>query len=292
MKTEIKRYLTAFFERFDYPHEARVSLLAALDKAWCEELEELIRIYDKQLKVDYKAFVEQMKAVSQRAGIHPFEGNLLLPLCLVSRMEKYYAEYGYSATLFEDTVKDFRYKLYECKDLHGVWGSCIAMWFRRLLMLEIFGFGKLLFELREFGNEYQGNGRQLTKESLVVAVHIPRTGEPLDRESKNRAYKAAKAFYQPYFGAGKEVPFTCSSWLLFPRNKEFLKPTSNLRAFMDDYDIFAEREYENYEETWRIFNKVFTRWEDMPKETSLQRAYLELIKRGEKTGSGSGVYFL
>ena len=124
-------------------------------------------------------------------------------------------------------------------------------------MLEIFGFGKLLFELRPFGSEYRREGLCLERDSLVVSVHIPRTGEPLDMESKDNSYRLAKEFYQPIFGTNKKIPFFCSSWLLFQRNKEFLKPTSNLRAFMDDYEIISEAEYDDYEETWRLFGKNF-----------------------------------
>jgi regulator of protease activity HflC (stomatin/prohibitin superfamily) len=56
--------------------------------------------------------------------------------------------------------------------------------------------------------------------------------------------------------------------------------------------IIKEAEYDDYAETWRLFHTKFTRWEDMPQDTSLQRAYVELIKRGEKTGKATGVFFL
>ena len=65
MKTKIREYIEQFFEKFEYPYEARTSLLMALDTVWCEELEALIRIYDKNLKIDYPIFAEKMKEISE-----------------------------------------------------------------------------------------------------------------------------------------------------------------------------------------------------------------------------------
>ena len=289
---QYKTYLTALFEKIEFPQEARGVMLGALEKAWGEEFSSLLKIYDENYNIDYGALIEQMKVLSQKVGLHEYEGLLLLFLCLVPRLEKYYQERGYSQKMFDDIVKDLRYKACECYGMHGIWGTFVPSWYHNIFRLKVVGFGKLQFMAQPFGCSYQGQGVVLTPESLIVFVHIPGTGSPLTREDKAQAYREAKEFFQPLFGAGNKIPFATSSWLLFPRNKEFLKLTSNLYAFIEDFDIFEVTEYPNYDETWRLFGKAFTRWEDMPQDTSLQRAYIELIKRGEKTGKARGVFFL
>jgi hypothetical protein len=292
MKYRLKTYLTAFFEKVEYPQEARESLLVAFDKIWCDDLKTMIESYAENMQIDYDAFIGRMEEISRRTGVHPYQCNLLLPLCLTPSLEKYYHQKGYPQQVFDTTVQDFRYKMLECKKLHGVWGFCITKWFESILKLKILGFGKLQFVLGDFNDTYKDEEMDLKPETQVLHVHIPMTGTPLDKESKNHAYQEAKKFYQPLFGENKKIPFVCSSWLLFQKHKEFLKPTSNLYAFIEDFKIIKEAEYDDYAETWRLFHTKFTRWEDMPQDTSLQRAYVELIKRGEKTGKATGVFFL
>jgi hypothetical protein len=60
---------------------------------------------------------------------------------------------------------------------------------------------------------------------------------------------------------------------------------------MDDYDIFKSGEYENYEESWRLFDTEYT--EDhtkLPADSSLRRAYIQMMDAGEKTGWGKDIY--
>ncbi len=287
-----KTFLTALFEKIEFPQTARQVMLGALVKAWSEEFKTLLKIYDESSDIDYGALTERMKKLSQKTGLHEYEGSLLLFLCLALRLEKYYHERGYSQKMFDDIIKDLCYKMRECYTLYGVWGTFTASWHWAIFRFSLFAFGKLQFAPQPFQTTYQGQGMELTPESLIVYVHIPNTGSPLTREDKEQAYREAKEFFQPLFGAGNKIPFVTRTWLLFPRNKEFLKPTSNLYAFIEDFDIFDVIEYSDYAETWRLFGKPFTRWEDMPQDTSLQRAYIELIKRGEKTGKGHGVFFL
>ena len=88
----------------------------------------------------------------------------------------------------------------------------------------------------------------------------------------------------------KPVVFVCKSWLLFPKNKEFLRPTSNLALFMSDFTIVEIGYYEDYSWRWRLFDTKESNIEKLPQNTSLQRMYIQLMKRGELTGWGYGVF--
>ncbi len=54
-----------------------------------------------------------------------------------------------------------------------------------------YGFERLQFNLQEFGANYENGGLILKPETEVIAVHIPRTGTRLDRESLTASYTPA-----------------------------------------------------------------------------------------------------
>ena len=290
----MKRYLIGFFEEFDYPHKARVSLLSAFDRLWAtpearEGLSALLHAYGRGMEQDMKAALETMRELSALSGIHEYEGALLLFLCYTKDLEGYYRKAGLSREIYRSSMLDLKYKLLECKLVHNIWGAFVAWWFPWFFTLRRFGFGRLQFEQIPFGEHYTGGGITLTPESPVINVHIPRTGERLDRESTLASYRAAAAFFAPRIG--DPVVFVCHSWLLFPKNKELLRPGSNLLSFISDFDIFKSGLYEDYKETWRLFDRMYTGDADaLPTDTSLRRAYVDLIRKGEPTGWGQGVY--
>ena len=180
----------------------------------------------------------------------------------------------------------------ECYDLHGEYGATNGLGFAIFFSLKRFGIGILQFEVIDFNRTAEIDGVKLLPTDKVINIHIPKSGEPFTLELRAEAYKKAKEFFKGEFVGKKKIPFFCHSWLLFKKHREILKPTSNLIRFADEFTIFAEYQFDDYLESWRLFNKVYTCPEDMPQETSLQRAYVEMMKRGEKTGGSEGVFFL
>ena len=276
---------------FEYPQDAAFELLAAYDKlnlSCHKELCGMIAQYDAGNKLNYEIFEENIKQISKTADINEYTGALVLLLCLTKRLREYYREAGISDDIFRNTVLDLRYKLDECICVHGVVGTFVLKWFWGFFKLERFALGRLQFEVVNFGTEYEIDGVKLTPDTRVLNVHIPRTGTRLDHESVLESYKLAADFYRAELG--DKIAFVCSSWLLFPRHREMLSPTSNLLAFMNDFDIYTFGEYSNYGEVWRLFDKMYDgEATHLPADSSLRRAYVDLISRGEKTGWGKGV---
>ena len=291
----MKSYLSAFFDEFDYPEESRTVLLSAYDSIMAsasaaEAFNALMAEYDGSYSIDYGAALNTVKILSEDAGIHEYTGALLLFICYSKRLEKYYEEAGIDRSIFVTSMYDLKYKLIECQLMHGIWGSFVASWFPGFFYLNRFGFCKLQFEIIKFNDEYEKDGVKLTPESRVINVHIPRTGGRLDEESRKLSYAMAAGFFKGRM-SGEPIVFVCNSWLLFPKHYEMMKPTSNLYAFMKDYDVFKSGLYDNYGQTWRLFDTPYN--EDhskLPQDTSLRREYVKLMTSGEKSGWGRGVY--
>lgn len=291
----IKSYLLDFLEKFSYEEEDKAALVGAYDKIAAdkdayEAFVELLKRYEENMNCDYEAIRESMKEISEKVGVHEYTGQLLLFICLSKKSKEYYKEAGLSDEIWFTTMSDLKYKMVECKEVYKICGTFVAPWFDRFFKLERFGFGKLQFEFIPFGMEYSKGDITLKEDSTVINVHIPRTGGKLDRESKVSAYKMAADFFKDKLD-GKPIVFVCWSWLLFPRNKEVLSETSNLYAFISDFDVFYQEEYPDYSEVWRLFDVNYDGNVDhLPQNTSLRRAYADWIRKGEKTGFGYGVY--
>lgn len=290
----MREYLKEFFATFTYPAEAALELTQAYEtvvgKEECKaEFEALLKAYDENKNCDFAGFLNSMTEIAEKAGIHKYTGHLLLCICLSKKLKEYYAAEGIDEKIYFDSVCDLKWKLIECKCVYDIWGSFVAPWFDRFFNVTRFAIGKLQFETIPFEHNYEKNGVVLTPESIVINVHIPRTGTRLERESQLEAYKQAASFFKEKYQL-EHVVFVCHSWLLFPKNKEILSPQSNLYAFISDFDIIEHAESDDYGEVWRLFDKNYEGdVEKLPQDSSFRRAYADWIRKGVKTGWGFGV---
>ena len=166
----------------------------------------------------------------------------------------------------------------------------VAYWEKGFFKMTRFGLGRLQYDITTFKNTYSGQGIELSENSPILNVHIPRTGTRLDYELVKDSYRRAIEFFAPRF-SGEPVAFMCNSWLLYPKNKEILAPTSNLYKFMSDYDVFFTKDFSGYREMWRLFDVQITEDIDaLPQDSSLRRAYADIMRRGEPLGTSHGVY--
>ncbi len=287
-------YLILTMQNYDYPEAARATFMDAYDRIcgeteYKERFEALLQQYAENADCDYEAILEDITALSEKADVHPYTGTLVLYLCMSRHMKEHYLRRGYTVTMWEDMMQDFWCKIKECKSVHNIWGIFALKWFFNAFSMKRFAFCRLQFELGGLGLPYEDHGILLTPESKIVHVHIP-GGSPLDVESKDKSYRLAAEFYKDEFQGGPVI-FTCNSWLLYPRNREILKPTSNIIAFMNDYHEMYSTLYSDYSSVWRIFGMQYDGDVDkLPVNNSLQRAYADWIRKGEPIGSARGVF--
>lgn len=293
----MRDYLIRFFEDFSYAERDAKILLSAYDAIVADEetkivWNKLMAIYRNDICCDYNQLRAEIRAAAERLKIHSYTAELLLFIGLSRYTREKYAERGIPEEIFRDTMLDLRYKLEECREVYGICGSFVAEWFSGFFRLSRFALGRLQFELIPFQNVYHKNGHDLQEDSLVINIHIPRTGTPLDPISCETSLQKAAAFYRKEL-EGKEKAFACHSWLLYPVHRAFLPANSNLLAFMDRFDIFSWGEYgEDHPDLWRLFDRMYTgNPEALAYDTSLRKAYADHIKQGGKTGWGQGVFF-
>lgn len=292
----MKAYINSFCKEFQYPEGATHTLLAAFDSISTNLqastlFNSQISLYNNDTMTDYNAALTIMDQVAELSGVHRYTVHLLLFICFSKHTRELYEEKKIAYAIFYDSMCDLKWKLMECHEVYGIWGSFVAWWFDRFFALTRFALGRLQFETTEFGSTYVKNGFVLNKGDLIINIHIPSCG-PLKHEDCIASYQKAAVFYRDSF-VGKPVAFMCSSWLLYPKHKEFLPSNSNILLFMDDFELIESSVDEQNGCLWRIFNTMETSDIDkLPQKTSLQRAYVDWIQKGNHCGGGLGIFFI
>lgn len=293
--TEYRAYLKDFLNRFDFPEEAKGALLPAFDllteKAErATTLTKIIGAYAADCNIDFSVLIARADELAKESGIHPYTVHLLVLILLAKESEAHYRAAGFDREQWHANLMDLKYKAVECKLIKGMWGTFVFAWFSRFYNVTRFSFGLLQFETVELRKPYLKNGVCYPAGTTVINVHIPRTGGRLSPDAAESAFRTASSFFKEKYGLPQTI-FVCESWLLFPRNLTLLKPESNLYSFISRFDTIESGEYDTYGSVWRLFDMDYDGDPDaLPQDTSLRRAYVALMKRGEKIGWAYGAF--
>ncbi len=295
----MRDYLIWFLGDFAYDPADAAHLLAAYDTLMAnpeatQQFEDAIATYQANIDCDYGALTAQSKKAARHSGVHNHTTDLLLFICMSRHLRALYAERGIDDAIWHDSMSDLKYKLEECKLVRGVRGMFVAFWMPGWFKMTRFALGRLQFEIVDFGREYQKDGISLGKESKVLNMHIPRSGRPLSKQLYEDSFARAKAFFGPQLPEGQcpggKVPFVCHSWLLYPRMNEFVSEKSNVRKFMEEFDILSWDDSDG-ESLWCLFDTNERNPDRLPTDTTLRRAFVERLKSGGRVGWGYGILF-
>lgn len=290
-------YLKEFFEEFEYEMIDRCALGIAYDKIMaCEDagniLLSLIRGYDKDTRFIKSSHIENIERMASISGVHKNTAIMLTLILLSKKMRERLLKLGLAKKVISSTLLDFKYKLIEGKKLHGVVGFDKFDWYLRFLELRIFAIGRLQFELRQYpGDTITVNGITVKNAEPVLYTHIPRDGTPLDIKLCNASFKEARRVISKLIGV-ENIPILCASWLLYPKNRDFLPESSNIIKFMDRFELIrVDDSAPGYN---GIIPFIFavredTRYEDLPEDSSLQKSYKNHLLSGGVLGAGTGV---
>ena len=283
--------IRAFLDAYPYTEEMRDTVLDGFRRlADNEDFSALVATYTQQPRATYSDLnlaIDRVGEVSEAVGISPYLGNLVLLIAWTPVLKCIYLEEDLPLDMLHATLADLYYKTLECIAVQGCVGTFVAKWHVKIFKLELFAHGRLQFEPITLSKDTVVGDVTLPMGTRVFSVHIPRTLTPLDHDAVEDAYRRADAFFRAR-GMCEHTVFFCSSWLLFPRHREMLREGSNIVRFLSDYTITESGEYETFGDLWRLFDCKFTTVDALPQDTSIRRAYVDLIRRGERTGWGRG----
>lgn len=218
-------------------------------------------------------------------GEHPFRMQLVFSYYCFALLEEKYRKAGLGESLYENTVRDFQFRVYECREVYRFTGIFVAWWYLIFCNLSLHRIDELEFERTVSNFEYQKKGVTVKKGGPIIAIHIP----PKFRMNRNTVTKALKESYKFYGFKGK-VAYQCDSWLLYPDFENVFVQGGNVREFRTFFDIIDKTDHEEFEDCWRLF-KVgkIDDLNRLPTDTRLQKNMLSHLKNNGKTGNGFGV---
>lgn len=284
----IKEKVKDLMHEIDFPDCEQKELLDAFDVIVRKSnFIDVVNSYESN-DFDFQKSLDEVKQIAEENLISSYTAHMLLLLCMSLFLQNKYKQKGISNSIFYDTMRDLSYKLEECRLVHGKCGTFVASWYKGFFEMRIFALGRLQFEINHTWFDCVVKGKRIPKGTKVLSVHIPRSGMPLQHDLVLEAYNKAKEFFKDEFK--EEIIFICNSWLLYPWNRTVYKNDSNLAQFYDDFTIVASGNYQNYSESWRLFDCIYDgNPNNLPGNTSLRRAFIERIKNAEPIGHGTGV---
>ncbi len=288
-------YIQDLMTKLSFPTDAQTTFLNALDTVSANEAAaasflSLLQQYDESENCPYKQMLAQIKDLGEAVGIHEYTAAMLLFLCMAERLHSRYIERGIDEGVWLNSLLDLRYKLTECRLIHGIDGTFVSWWFPDCFNLTRFALGRLQFEIVTLTDDYVISDTKIPAGSKAINMHIPRTETKLEHNEVLESYRLAAEMFADEF---KDEPmvFVCSSWLLDPWNLTVLPPTSNLVAFYNDFKIVEATKYKDYNSVWPVFDCLYTGDpKKLPRNTTLRRAYAERIERGEPVGTAKGLF--
>jgi len=192
-----------------------------------------------------------------------------------------YQEDGIGERIYWDTFYDLTLWCENCFREYGAYGIDQYDWFFRHIECRLFRLGRLEFERMESEWALKYGRTEIKKGDTVINVHIPQ-GERLELAAVRASCEQAFSFW------GKQYPYICHSWLLYPELSRVLGKESNILGFQKLFRIvqvdFAEREAE-----WRIYGKIQDDLELYQEATSLQKKAKEYLRDGGALGNGLGI---
>lgn len=130
----------------------------------------------------------------------------------------------------------------------------------------------------------------------VVNVHIPRRGGPLDPIACDESIVRAREFFTRHFPE-RPVAFVCHTWILDEQLADYLPATSNIIRFQQRFRLSPDvTERADRYMLRLIFNRDPQDWkvlpdevlDDLPQDTTLQRAFVAHLRAGHHWFNRSG----
>lgn len=290
-------YALNFMKEIGFDEDAIASLHNDIKKIYengaAKDLfEECISLYENDIFTDFPSLLSKAAEAGALANVHEYSAHMLILVCMTKHLRDEYRKNGMPDDIFFASVSDLKWKLWECKAVKNVWGIFVAPWENRFFNMTRFALGRLQFEISPLKKDFTIRETIFKAGSKAIFVHIPRTLTPLTRESMLDGYRKAYEMLKEQFGE-QPVIFGCNTWLFSDELPTLLGERSNLRKFIEDFDIVERYTHDkgNFPDAWRLFDMDFTgNIDDYPEDTSLRRAYKAHLKSGGTMGGGIGFF--
>ena len=220
--------------------------------------------------------------------LHEYTLDLLFVAECMPYLLDMYEKRGIRKDIFFNTMSDLKCKLDECVRVKNIFGTFVVGWYKEFFKLERIAFGRLQYDIVAYENESVTiNGYTIDTGDFILGCHIPSSG-PLTPSLCKKSFEEAYLFFKDKLKDGI-LPIMCTSWLLYPNYCQVFGENSNTLNFQKNFKIVNVINTESFQDAWRVFGEdVGENADNLPSDTTLQRSFIEYIKKGYSFGFGSG----
>ena len=276
------KFLQLFLEKEEFPAAAQAELVRTAQSI-PDELDSILGFYEQGY--NHEATVPLVEKVAEASGISAYT-IWMVTLCLAAEKARPFYK---NDKIYWDTFCDLRYKAQECFDVYGIWGTFVAHWYPIFYNGTIIKLGRMEYQVKAcpFKEPKTALGITVNPGDPILALHIPTSFEPFDTATRMESYRMAWRYFCP---DGRPLVCVCGSWLLFDGYEELFAPGSNIANFRKEFYMLSNGKTEKFSNAWRIFGKDHKLpAEQLPENTSLQRAFKTHMMQGGEHGNGTGV---
>lgn len=286
--------MTSFVRRIaeplGFPEEAITELELCAQKIFAAEgaYDRLLYAQELLFLKEGKDFMYELEPLYGSVDASPYSIDMVFLLFCAQPLKYVYKARNMSDELYTETMKDLLYKLIECRDVKGVFGTFVIEWYKKFYTCERVKLGRLQFETRAY--PLSEPFRDIYKEGdTVIGCHIPSSG-PLRYEDVIDSLKRAYEYYGDRLKNGRLYVY-CHSWLMYPPYAgTVFKEGSNLYRFLNLFELIRVEKDPSYTDFFRVFNRDFdpTELDSLPEDTTLRRNLKKFLQEGNQMGDAYG----
>lgn len=249
-------------------------------------------------KLDYTDAIKNIPDIAAKNGEMVEKLNMLFLFELIDIIYDKYKKLCVDDDIIYNTLFDVRIKLNECVRVKNILGISRMEWYRLFYQAIIFKLGRFQYAFSNFNHDYyEKDGVVLKRGMPAIYIHIPQSGEKMDDGIREDSYRKAYVFFKKFYPEMLQddyLPVVCKTWLFFEKHKEFLDKDSSIVRFTGDFDIISKEEWEKFYASIFLFDRDDDdgNYEEYPQKTTLQKAYVNWLSAGNKSGVACGVKLL
>ena len=176
---------------------------------------------------------------------------------------------------------------------HGTGGLHAPGWQMLHFTGALFDLGRLQFERARLGETtsagMQAAGFACEPGDATLSVHIPDFSGPMSPEACDASFARASAFFARHFPEERFTTAVCHSWLMDEQLGEYLPASSNIMRFQHRFRLAYQNDGDhNHGPLGFVFGRTIEDLDDLPRDTTLQRAVVDHIRAGRQWHGGTG----
>ena len=199
-------------------------------------------------------------------------------------VRRFHAGRGISDAISRASLADLGEEVSLYRREYGVGGLRTQSWLVHHLRGVLYRLGRLQFNLSRQDGAH------------VLDTHIPEWGEPFTEAACDASFAAARPFFEAHFHEPGARIAVCTSWMLDPQLADYLSATSRILAFQRRFTLYDDplepaehgRTVGDRSVLGFVFHQPGVPLDELPQDTTLQRAAVAHIRAGRHWAQRSG----